>query len=474
MFYNETVPFFGSTHNLPDITAMNKGQILIVDDDEDVLHTARLILKKHYQSVLIESSPIRLETILSRQQIDVLLLDMNFKTGSTTGNEGIFWLQKVKAQFPETQVIMNTAYGDIQLAVESMKLGAVDFLVKPWEKEKLLATVNSVFQLAEKTREVNKLKQTEQVLTGDLASGYSQLCGASQVMQDLLKTVEKVAATDASVLILGENGTGKELLARQIHRQSARAIRPMVKVDLGALPANLFESEMFGHVKGAFTDAKEDRIGRFEMASGSTLFLDEIGNLEISLQAKLLSVLQNQEFSKVGSSIPLPTDVRLISATNQPLLRFIEGGKFRQDLLYRINTVELELPPLRERVEDIPLLIQYYLKQYSERYQKHGLKIADVEIRNLLKYSWPGNIRELQHAIERAVILVEKSVITADQILPVKRSQSINQGSLKVEDVEKSTMLKALEKHGGNMSKAADELGIGRTTLYRKLKKYGV
>jgi DNA-binding NtrC family response regulator len=370
---------------------------------------------------------------------------------------------------------MNTAYGDINLAVETMKLGAVDFLVKPWEKEKLLTTVNTVFQLALSNRKVKKLEGKQSMLSKDLDAGYSELITASASMKPVLEIIKKVAATDASVLILGENGTGKELIAREIHRSSDRAKESMIKVDLGALPESLFESELFGHVKGAFTDAKEDRAGRFEIADGGSLFLDEIGNLSIMMQMKLLSVLQNRWVNRVGSSKPVPFDIRLISATNRPIYEMVSSQTFRQDLIYRINTVEIELPPLRERREDIPLLVDHYLTVYGDKYNKKGIRIDERASKKLIVYPWPGNIRELQHAVERAVIMSEGTKINADNVLPMsKREVSNTKNSVKFEDVEKNAIAKAIEMCGGNLSNAAEELGIGRTTLYRKMKKYAL
>ena len=453
---------------------MNKGHILVVDDDPDVLHTARLALKRHYDQVSTESSPVRLESMIKREQIDIVLLDMNFKVGATSGNEGLYWLKKIKELCPDIYVIMNTAYGDIKLAVESMKLGAVDFLVKPWEKEKLLSTVNTVYQLAKSNEKVKKLEGRESALNQDIDAGYGSLLTDSPSMDKVLTMIDKVANTDASVLILGENGTGKELVAREIHRRSDRSREALIKVDLGALPESLFESELFGHVKGSFTDAKSDRPGRFEIADGGSLFLDEIGNISTPMQSKMLSVLQNKMVTRVGASRPVPFDVRIISATNQPLYDMVDSGGFRQDLLYRINTVEIELPPLRERKEDIGLLADHFLKMYGERYQKSGLKMEDRTRKQLLNYTWPGNIRELQHAIERAVIMSEGGSISAEDVLPSRKEKARPSQSLKVEDVERHAMVKAIEKSGGNLSQAAEELGIGRTTLYRKMKKYGI
>ena len=450
------------------------GHILIVDDDQDVLFTAKTILKREYLKVSVESSPNRLETLLKKEELDIVILDMNFKAGVTSGNEGLFWLKRIKEIDPSVHVILNTAYGDINLAVQSMKDGATDFLVKPWEKEKLLTTVANVFELRQSGKKIKKLEATETALTEDIDSGYSELVFQSARMGKVMDTIKKVAQTDASVLILGENGTGKEVVARTIHRLSGRNKNAMIKVDLGALAESLFESELFGHKKGAFTDAKEDRTGRFEIADGGTIFLDEIGNLSLAMQVKLLSVLQNRQFTPVGSSKAIDFDTRVISATNQSLYDMVSDGDFRQDLLYRINVVEIELPPLRERREDIPLLANHYLATYAQKYQRPGLKIEDRCLSQLGSYPWPGNIRELQHAVERAVIMAPGRVLKSDDFLLPKTTRVVSQNSLNMEDVEKEAILKAIEKYEGNLSKASEELGMGRTTLYRKIKKYGL
>ena len=450
------------------------GHILIVDDDQDVLFTARTILKREYPKVSVESSPNRLETLLRKEDIDVVILDMNFKAGVTSGNEGLFWLKKIKEIDSTVHVILNTAYGDINLAVQSMKEGATDFLVKPWEKEKLLTTVANVFELRQSGKKIKKLQATETALTEDIASVYSDLIFQSPRMIQVMETIKKVAQTDASVLILGENGTGKEVVARTIHRLSHRHKKAMIKVDLGALAESLFESELFGHKKGAFTDAKEDRTGRFEIADGGTIFLDEIGNLSLATQVKLLSVLQNRQFTPLGSSKSYDFDTRVISATNQPLYEMVSNGDFRQDLLYRINVVEIELPPLRNPKEDIPLLANHYLDIYAQKYQRPGLKIEDRCLSQLSGYPWPGNIRELQHAVERAVIMASSRVLKSDDFLLSKPTRAVPKDSLNMEDVEKEAILKAIEKYDGNLSKASEELGMGRTTLYRKIKKYGL
>lgn len=451
-----------------------KGHILIIDDDEDVLFTARTILKRVYERVSTENSPNRLESILKKESIDLIILDMNFKAGMTSGNEGLYWLRKIHEIDPDVHILMNTAYGDIQLAVESMKLGAVDFLVKPWEKEKLLSTVRTVFELRQSRKQVNKLSGQKSALVADLETGFTDLIYQSDKMHKVVDTIDRVADTDASVLILGENGTGKEVIARLIHRKSSRKKEPMIKVDLGAITESLFESELFGHVKGAFTDAREDKPGRFEIADGGTLFMDEIGNLNVAMQVKLLSALQNRVIHRVGSNKALPVDIRLISATNMDISSMVSRETFRQDLLYRINTVEIEIPPLRDRAEDIPVLIDHFLKIYSNKYQRPGMKIEPSVVKQMKKYTWPGNVRELQHALERGVIMAKDRIISSEDIILPKSLPTGEFASLKVEDVEKKAIAKAIDKFSGNLSKASEELGIGRTTLYRKMKKYNL
>ncbi len=452
-----------------------KGNILIVDDDEDVLITARMILRGHFEKVQVESSPKKLESMLKAGDIDIIILDMNFKTGATSGNEGLFWLRRIRELDPEVHVIMNTAYGDIQLAVECMKDGATDFLVKPWEQEKLLSTVKNVFELKQSRKEITRLEGASQTLAKDLEKVHGELIGSSPAMQQVFESIGKVAGTDADVLILGENGTGKELVARAIHNSSRRADKPFVKVDLSSLTESLFESEMFGHKKGAFTDAREDRVGRFEVADGGTLFLDEIGNIPMSLQSKLLSVLQNRQFSKVGDHRTIPVDIRLICATNKSIHRMVEEERFREDLLYRINTIEIELPPLADRSGDILTLTRHFMKVYGKKYEKPGLKLSKDTLKKLENYAWPGNVRELQHAVERAVIMTGSDTLAPEDFLirkPVKASPQNR--SLNVEEVEKQVIQEALEKYKGNLTQAAKELGMGRSTLYRKLTRYGL
>lgn len=452
-----------------------KGSILIIDDDQDVLYTAKIILKQHYDNVVIEDTPNRIEALLSKDNYDVILLDMNFKPGATGGNEGLFWLKKIHKINPSSKVVLNTAYGDINLAVQAMKEGAIDFLVKPWEKEKLISTVNTVYQLNTAQKEVSKLKSKQEVLVKDLSRSSVNLIAESEAMKSILVAIEKVAVTDANVLILGENGTGKELIARTIHNKSKRSKEVFINVDLGALSATLFESELFGYQKGAFTDAKENRTGRFEVANGGTIFLDEIGNISLNEQAKLLSVIQNGEVTPLGSTNVKKVDTRLICATNKPLYNMVDSETFRQDLLYRINTVEISLPPLRQRTKDIETLTYHYLDIYAHKYEKGRLVLASDLMEKLKKYSWPGNIRELEHAVERAVIMSSDSVI-GDEDFNLKQQpiKSYPQDNLNIEEVEKITIENALDKNNGNLTQAAKELGLGRSTLYRKMEKYGI
>ena len=453
-----------------------KSRILVVDDDKDVLSTANMVLKQHFTEVITLEKPEKIPALIKEGNIDVVLLDMNFSPGITTGWEGIYWLKTIRELDPHVHVLMNTAYGDVKIAVRAMKHGAIDFIVKPWTREKLLATVKTTLDLKRSKEKVSRLKAEKKVLNQDLEKGYTDFLARSRAMKPVLTTIEKVAPTEAIVLILGDNGTGKELVAREIHRNSRRKENQFMKVDLGAFPETLFESELFGHVKGAFTDARESRPGRFEMASGGTLFLDEIGNLDVTMQAKLLTVLQSNYVTRVGSNTPTPVDVRIICATNKPIYRMVEEGIFRQDLLYRINTVEITLPPLRERKEDIPLLAFHYLGEYKRKYDKPGLKIGEDALDSLSAYLWPGNIRELQHAIERAVIMSEKDVLgPEDFMLPNRnRSGEVDLHSGRINDIEKAAIVRALDKGYKNMDQVADEVGLSRSTLYRKMKKFGL
>jgi len=453
------------------------GKILVVDDDEDVLFSARLLLKQHYVIVRIEKDPRQLPAILKDEHYDVILLDMNFSGDATSGTEGFSWLKKILEIDPSEVIILITAFGNIEMAVKAVKEGATDFVLKPWQNEKLLATVSSAMKLSESKQEINYLLSRQRQLTSDIDRQFHDIIGISDEMKKVFGIIQKVAETDANVLILGENGTGKEVIARAIHRQSKREKEIFLNVDMGAISESLFESELFGYMKGAFTDAKEDRAGRFEIASGGTLFLDEIGNLPFNLQSKLLTVLQNRQVTRLGSSIPKPIDIRLICATNLPVEELMSEKRFRQDLLYRINTVELNLPPLRKRAEDIPLLIQHFLLIYSKKYNRQVKQVSAAAMEKLKNYYWPGNIRELQHTIERVIIMSESDTLQpGDFYFPSNEmKESDNEPeNYHLEETEKLLIIKAVSKHGGNLTKAAKELGLTRASLYRRLEKYGL
>ncbi len=455
-----------------------QGKILIVDDNADILSAARIFLKRHFLQVDTEKSPDVIPNILMNETYDVILLDMNFTRDVSSGQEGFFWLDKILDIDPAAVVVLITAYGDVELAVRAIKEGATDFVMKPWENEKLLATVSSAMKLRETRLENESLRRQNQQYQDDLAGRFKEIIGDSPAMQKVYETIEAVATTDANVLILGENGTGKELVARAIHRKSKRLDKPFVSVDLGAITESLFESELFGHKKGAFTDAQQDRIGRFQIADTGTLFLDEIGNLSLPSQAKLLTAIQNKQIHKVGQSTPIDVDIRIISATNRPLYQMVEDSGFRQDLLYRINTIEIKLPALRERKSDIPLLAEHFLKIFSEKYEKNIRSLSESLIKRMSKYHWPGNIRELQHAMERAVIMSKNQVLDIQDFFNDSSGKS-EQDSLSleeynIEDMERILIRKALQKHNGNISKASAELGLTRSSLYRRMEKYGI
>ncbi len=458
---------------------MNKktGKVIIIDDDEDILLAARLFLKKHFLLVNTEKNPQAIPTQLKNESYDVILLDMNFALGESSGKEGFRWLGRILEIDPSAVVVLTTAYGDVQMAVRAIKEGAMDFVLKPWQNEKLLATLSAAMNLRKSKTEVANLKSRQKQLSADLDQNFRDFIGQSDAIKQVFRTIEKVAQTDANVLILGENGTGKELVARELHRQSLRAGEVFISVDMGAITDTLFESELFGHVKGSFTDAKEDRAGRFEIASGGTLFLDEIGNLPLPSQAKLLTILQNRTVTRVGSNTARPIDVRLICATNQPIYEQVAESEFRQDLLYRINTVEVKLPSLIERIEDMPLLTDYFFQIYCKKYNKSLKRLTPAALKKLEKYQWPGNIRELQHAIERAVIMSETQVLQPHDFL-FYATESKEDGlifeDMNLDEVEKIVIQKVITKHEGNISKAARELGLTRTSLYRRLEKYGL
>ncbi len=452
------------------------GKILMVDDDEDVLLAAKMLLKKQNHQVIIEKNPNKIPFLLHNDTYDVILLDMNFSKDITSGKEGFYWLEQILGHEPNAVVIMITAFGDVEMAVKALKMGATDFVLKPWQNEKLIATINTAIKLKQSYLEVDKLKKAKELLEEQISKPFGDIIGESPAIKEVFTIIDKVAKTDANVLILGENGTGKELIARAIHQRSLRKDKSFISVDMGAITETLFESELFGHKKGAFTDAREDRPGRFELANGGTLFLDEIGNLSMSLQSKLLSALQSRQITRVGSNQSVPVDIRLICATNMPLTKMVQEGTFRQDLLYRINTVELQVPPLSERMDDIPLLAKHYLSYYAKKYHKNVSTIAQEAMDKLKRYPWPGNIRELQHAIERAVIMTDSSSLQESDFLFSRSMTNTTAANdtLNLDEVEKSAIVKALSMHGGNISKAADELGLTRASLYRRMEKYGI
>ncbi|MCH7403658.1 sigma-54-dependent transcriptional regulator [Belliella kenyensis] len=454
------------------------GKILIIDDNEDLLFAAKMHLKKYAKEVTIEKDPRRIPFLVNNNSYDVILLDMNFTDDTTSGKEGFHWLKQIKEIDSKAVVILITAFGDVEMAVKALKEGASDFILKPWQNEKLLATLTAATRLKESYDQVDKLSKKQKQLQSDLKKPYADIIGTSASMKNIFSIIDKVAQTDANILILGENGTGKELIARAIHDRSLRKDDIFVGVDMGAITESLFESELFGHKKGAYTDAKEDRAGRFEIADNGTLFLDEIGNLSMPLQSKLLTVLQKREVTRIGTNKAIPVDIRLICATNMHVHDMVMDNTFRQDLLYRINTVEIFLPPLRERQDDIPLLANHFLKIYGQKYRKEfkGFKPAGMQL--LQQYQWPGNIRELQHAIERAIIMAEGEELDSRDFFflsskPVNEKVS-SPASYNLDEVEKNVIQKAIDKNGGNISKAAKELGLTRASLYRRLEKYGL
>jgi two-component system response regulator HydG len=454
-----------------------KGRILIVDDNAGILKSLSFIIKQEFEEVLDIKNPAKFTSLLQSGSFDVIILDMNFTAGTNTGNEGIYWLREILKHDPSAVIILITAYGDIELAVKAMKEGATDFIQKPYDPIKLISMLKSAYQLRKSKLQVTKLTNTQKHLSEELEKTHTSLIGESSEITKILSEVKKVAPTDANVLILGENGTGKELIAREIHRQSKRANNVFISVDLSSLSETLFESELFGHKKGAFTDAKEDRIGRFETASEGTLFLDEIGNLPFSLQSKLLSVLQNRTITPVGSNKAIPINVRLITATNKPLLNLIKDNLFREDLLFRINTVQVEMPPLRIRENDILLLAEHFLKIYGKKYDKPHIKISSDTIDVLKQYIWPGNVRELQHMMENCVIMAEKNIIKPGNLqfsTNIEPSIPNFRSAIKLSKVEELTITEALSRNKGNINKTAKELGITRKTLYNKIDKYGL
>lgn len=447
---------------------LKNASILVVDDDKDVLTAVSLLLKTEAREVITEHNPENLRRLLTQHDFNLVLLDMNFKSPIHTGNEGLFWLREIRKIKPDLDIIMITAYGSIDLAVRSLKEGATDFILKPWYNDKLIDHIREALS-------PKKLKAPGK--ESNSKGNEGEIIGKSAEMQKLFLKINKIAPTDANVLILGENGTGKDLIARAIHQQSLRTQKPFVKVDVGALTESLFESELFGYKKGAFTDAREDREGRFEAANGGTLFLDEIGNISLHLQTKLLSVLQNRQVMRLGSNQPVPVDIRLICATNIPLEELANEARFRKDFVYRIHTVDLIVPPLRTREGDIPLLARHFCKIYGEKYFKPHVSISEKALSKLTGYPFPGNVRELQYSIERAVIMCENDTLEPDDLIFLPLESPLTETKdkdLKLSSVEKNTILKVIEKNNGNISKAARELGITRTALYRRLNKYEI
>src|SRR6056297_642665 len=451
----------------------SKDKILIADDDKNILKSLSILLDNEFDTVDTLSNPNLIISQYQKDNYDIVLLDMNFSAGLNTGNEGIYWLNEILKIEKNATGIFITAYGDVNLAVKAMKQGATDFIIKPWNNEKLIHTLQSALKIRESQLKIDKLSKDNESLSSEINKPNEEFIGTSAAMKEIFSVIDKVAATDASVLITGENGTGKELITKEIHRRSARKSKPMITIDMGSIPESLFETELFGHTKGAFTDAKEDKTGRFEIANGGTLFLDEIGNLPVSLQSKILTVLQKQEIIPVGANKSIPIDIRLITATNKNPEELIQKGLFREDLLYRINTVQIQLPPLRKRKEDILEIAEYYLRIFATKYEKKGIKFSHQAINTLQQYQWPGNIRELKHTIEKAVILSTNNLLEPEDFM-LKQKPKKQEWPLKFEEIEKKAIVRALENNEGKMTEAAKELGLTRQTLYNKIKKYNI
>lgn len=453
-----------------------KGNILIIDDNEELLIAFRFFLSKHFAKIDTIKNPNQIPEKLRTEVYDIILLDMNFSAGVNTGNEGIYWMKQILEKDANASIVLITAYGDVELAIKAMKEGAADFIQKSWDEKKILSTILSAYNLKLSKLKIEKLEQKQKHLSAKIDSKFNTIIGKSTAMHDVFNIIDKVAKTDANILILGKNGTGKEVIAREIHRKSNRANEVFVNVDIGALQENLFESELFGHTKGAFTDAKEDRAGRFEIASGGTLFLDEIGNLPLTLQAKLLTAIQNKEVFRIGSNKAIPVDIRLVCATNKDIDEMVDNNTFREDLLYRINTIKIDLPELRERDNDIILLANFFLNKYVKKYNKPNLKFNNNTLVKLKEYNWPGNVREIQHTIEKAVILCDSNIIYSNHCWPEgeKESKIAQSKTLNLDENEKILIEKAIQKYKGNISNAAKELGINRSTLYKKIEKYDI
>ena len=453
-----------------------KNSVLIIDDNTAVLSALGQLLEYEVEKVIGIKSPGLIPGIIETQEIDVIIMDMNFSRGATDGQEGITWLKRILHDDPDAVVIMITAYGELDLAIEAMKCGATDFIAKPWDNEKLVATVRSGMMLKGSRKRVRQLKSKQDHLTHCIDAGYEKLYGRSTEMHRVQETIRKVAPSDSNVLVLGENGTGKELIAREIHIASSRSNEVFVHVDLGAISESLFESELFGHTRGAFTDAKMDKPGRIEIASGGTLFLDEIGNLQPAMQTKLLHVLQNREIYRIGSNKPQSADFRLISATNQDLREMISEKRFREDLYYRINTIEITSPPLRERGQDIIDLANYFLEKYRVKHHRPGLLFSPGALEAIQGNQWPGNVRQLLHSVERAVLLADGRKIEPSDLFPDAADNHRHDELIRptLAELEGITIRESIQRNGGNLSKAARELGVARSTLYNKMKTYGI
>jgi DNA-binding NtrC family response regulator len=452
------------------------GKLLIVDDHKQVLKALIQLLEPEFDSITGISNPNQIISCINKEEYDVILLDMNFSAGVNTGNEGIYWLNRILKSDPLAAVVMITAYSDVNLAVRAIKEGAIDFVVKPWDNNKLITSLQAAFKLRQTKIENKKLRDRQKQINKGIINQSDPLIGKSQPMENVLKVMNKIARTDANVLVVGENGTGKELIVKEIHNNSRRTDEVFISIDIGTITESLFESEMFGHIKGAFTDAREDKTGWFETASGGTLFLDEIGNLSLTMQSKLLTAIQNRVIYKVGSKTPIPFEIRLICATNKNLQEMVSKNLFREDLYYRINTIVIEIPPLRDRDEDIVLLAEHFLKEYANKYEKFYLKFNSKTLDKLMKYNWPGNVRELQHTIEKAVILCDSDILMPEDFIISHSTQPpfLQQKPSTFAEIEKQAMQIALSNNNGNVIKAAKELDIARQTMYNKMQKYNL
>jgi DNA-binding NtrC family response regulator len=452
-----------------------KANILIVDDNKEILFSLKIFLSNYFSHIKTISNPEQINDELRKASYDIVILDMNFSAAIKSGNEGLFWMKKILEKDKNISVVFITAYPGIELAVKAIKEGAIDFIEKPWSNDKLLTTIVNSYNLRKTKTENQTLKNQQKAINDDLYN-YDFVRSKSPLMRKVYDTIEKVAATDANVLILGENGVGKEIIAREIHRNSDRKNQPFIRVDLGSVAETLFESELFGHNKGAFTDAKNSKQGKFELADNGSLFLDEITNLDVALQVKLLSVLQEKIISPLGSNIAKQIDFRLICATNKDIYSLVDETQFREDLLYRINTVQIEIPPLRKRKKDIPVLVDYFLEKYVAKYKRNNMQVNNAAMEKLTNFDWPGNIRQLNHIVENAVIMADTTVLNSNSFnIGTLKSRSMNQDEVSnFYDNEKALVSNVLKDCNGNLTKASEMLGIARTTLYRKIKKYGL